>query len=270
MTIALGLLSLDSIVIAADSNVVLTDGARTQALKVADIETGTGAYAIANAAEDGNAAKTLVGHLTTDLKRKEPQTLEEVEEAVAERMTVWASAFAKIPNVQLVMGAYLYSETQFPNNFGLYFCEPPNTVVRSVLNDDSKGAVFIGSGASIAEPLYRTLFFGSGSARLRLLQISYLMHKAKSGNALCGGHTNAVVLKHGRREPLWISPIQMAAAENLGHTFDFILNGTAAATILQADDASAKRMAEQLEEIIVTQGKRFRGLRITALSGEEI
>jgi hypothetical protein len=274
MTIALGTLCSSGLIVAADTNVVMSDGSKTQGCKVATAYGRTGSYVIANAAEDGNAANTLVGHILADLKNKQPDSLSAVESIVADRLTSWAGAFYKPPSIQLALGAMVAKEciAGFPDEggLGLYFCEPPNTVLRKGMFDDSRGYVAIGSGATYTDPIYKMLFsFAIKTQRKRLLEIAYLMYRAKKDAAFCGGYTNAIWLKREHVEPVWIRATDMERAEAMGPSLDFLLNGTAAA-VQQHTEESIKSFVGTLGEMVVNVGSNFRGLKFYSKDGEEI
>lgn len=274
MTIALGAICVGGIIVAADTNVVLEDGSKTQGCKVATALSTTGSYVIANASMDGNAAKTLVAHLVSDLENNELESLRDVEGIVADRMTQWASAHTKSPSVQLVLAAKVARETtaDFPDERGLalYFCEPPNTVLRKLALDDSRGYVAVGTGAAVTDPLYMMLYSSALKIpRKRLIEISYLMYRAKKDSAFCGGRTNAVWLPSENIPPVWIKPPDMEKAEALGPTLDFLLNGTAAA-VQQHTEESIRSYVGSLGDMLVNVGASFRELTFHSLEGKEI
>jgi hypothetical protein len=112
MTIAIGLLCENGVILAADTGVAREDGSKTETRKVVDIATTSGAFAVANSAEDGHAAKTLVSHLVADIKGNDIDSLASLEGVIADRMTQWASAFSKVPSVQLILAARLHDRDE--------------------------------------------------------------------------------------------------------------------------------------------------------------
>ena len=229
MTIAMGLLYRSGIIIAADTNEVLTDGSKKQALKVRATSTTKGCFAIAHATFDGNAAKTLVGHLITDIEVNQVRSYDHLESLVADGMTQWAAAFHdKPPSVQLVLGARIND-----HGMALYFCEPPNSVVLE------HGYIAIGSGASVTDPLYRTLFPSVDvPARIRLTQLAYLMYRAKRDDAYCGGKTITVIVPaDANGVPGWVARESMEKAEDVARTLDFLLKTTADAALPLPDES---------------------------------
>lgn len=229
MTIAIGLLFRNGIIVAADTNEILDDGSKKQAVKVRATSTKRGCFAIAHATNDGNAAKTLVGHLIADIEGNDIESYDYLESLLADRMTQWAGAFHKPPSVQLILGVRLNHK-----GMALYFCEPPNSVVL-----DQRGYVAVGSGASVTDPLYKTLFPSvDAPARIRLTQVAYLMHRAKTDSAFCGGKTIAVIVPADVDGiPGWVARESMENAEDVVRTLDYLLKTTADAALPLPDES---------------------------------
>lgn len=268
MTIALGVLCGGGLIVAADTRIVSADGATHDAMKVHSTMTASGSYVIANSTTDGNAANTLIPQIVRDLDQIDPKTLEEVEETLTNRMTRWAAVFATAPMIQMVVGAFVNSVAH--GGLGLYFCEPPNTVTRHTWSDDSKGYVSVGTGATATDPLYRSLFSSMTSPRTRLLQISYLMYRAKKDYAsFCGGKTNAVLLKAEHCPPIYITPFDMNLAEEMGYDFDFALRATASGIVSQTDEG-VEAFSQYVAGAIVEHGRLYRQMKFHSISGEEI
>src|ERR1035437_11022378 len=95
MTIAIGALCQDGLIVAADTRIVCSDGSTYDACKVSEAVTNHGAFVIANSADDGNAATTLVSQIMADFKSIDPKTLMEAEDTVINRMTVFSAAFTR-------------------------------------------------------------------------------------------------------------------------------------------------------------------------------
>jgi hypothetical protein len=233
MTIAIGALCADGLIVAADTRVVMSDGATSIGVKVHTGMSNTCSWVIANATEDGNAANTLIPDIFSELEQDDPQSLPQAETNVRATMAKWVSQHPHgAPPVQLIMGISV-DRPQHPigrNGGGieLYFCEPPNTMVRKTALDDCRGYIAIGAGSVTTDPLYRMLFAGSASTRGRLLQVAYLMYRAKKDMAsACGGTTNAVVLRCKHEFPVWVPNVNMAMAEHQGQIFDATLRQAA-------------------------------------------
>ncbi len=245
MTIAIGRLCTEGLIIAADTRVVMSDGATSDAVKVHTDISPTGQFVIANATGDGNAANTLIPDILDELKRDDPQTLGAVETNVRATMARWVSQHPHgAPSIQMIFGAYVdrvvSPDRRSGGGIGLYFCEPPNTMVKKEVVDDSRGYIAVGLGASITDPIFRLLFFAPDSFRTTLLQISYLMYHAKKDMASgCGGYTNAVFLKYGHRFPVWIDRACMTIAEQTGDYLDIYLRQTAWSVVAAERFASA-------------------------------
>lgn len=275
MTIALGTLCAGGLIVAADTAIVLSDGSKTYGLKMQTRRSATGCYAIANCAEDGNAANTLVERILNGLENEDPQTLLKAEEILTNKMTEWSYAFAQThPATQLIVGMFINKPEKYGHNIGgglgLYFCEPPNTVLRKHEFDDSNGYIAVGTGSAVTDPLYRTLFSSLNSATGRLRDIAYLMYRAKKDSAYCDGRTNAVLLKNEYVDPIWITPLDMQAAENMGNILDFVLRPCVDATLTPRDDEAFRKYADYIISLIRQNSARFAALKFHSMSGDEI
>ncbi|HEX4007728.1 MAG TPA: hypothetical protein VHX60_16255 [Acidobacteriaceae bacterium] len=233
MTIAIGALCSEGLIVAADTRVVMSDGATSVGVKVHTGMSATCSFVIANATEDGNAANTLIPDIIGELEQRDPQSLTEAETNVRTTMTHWVSQHPHgAPAVQLIIGINV-DRPVFPGGregggIELYFCEPPNTMVRKTALDDCRGYIAIGAGSVVTDPIFRSFFAAPAPTRQRLLQISYLMYRAKKDMAsACGGTTNAVVLRRTHEFPIWISHFEMDHAENQGSIFDYVLRRAA-------------------------------------------
>src|ERR1700682_131591 len=136
-------------------------------------------------------------------------------------------------------------------------------------NDGSYGYIAVGSGASVTDPLYKTLFPLGVSELERLKQIAYLMYRAKKDAALCGGNTHMVVLRE-KEEPIWVSPYHAQTAEEFGPSIDSFLNTILAAVIRPPGDADAKAFADQLTDMIMNSGKYIRDFKFRSINGLDL
>jgi hypothetical protein len=275
MTIALGALCAGGLIIAADTAIIADDGSKTYGLKVHQGMSKTGCYVIASATQDGNAAKTLTIQILDELEEQDPKTLARVEKIVQEKMTAWAYAYSQSPpGIQMVFGAFVNCVSIPGKNIGgglaLYFCEPPNTIVRKHHTDDSSGYVAVGTGAAVTDPLFKTMFSSVASPSSRLKEISYLMYRAKKDSALCDGHTNAVFLKDGYETPFWVTPIDMELAEKQGQRYDFLVRALAGAVFSQTDEAAAHKFAHHVADMTVSNGAPYRSIKFRTIDAREV
>jgi 20S proteasome alpha/beta subunit len=218
MTIAIGMLCQGGIIVAADTQMTYMDGTTYDAVKVQTLTTATGIYAIAYSCTDVNAAETLVNDILLDLKFVEPRSLTGFEDTVKNRMAQWSAVFTvkdDRPVVTIIVGVRIN-----PNEFGLYLCEPPGTMVLKTF-ENSNGYVAAGAGIAVTDPMFRTLFGSPVAPRVCLAQLSYLMYRAKKDcRGACGGATDAVLLSAEHAEPLWIQRALMKMAEWRGGLLD--------------------------------------------------
>ncbi len=203
MTIAIGALYADGIIIAADSKVVFSDGSTDSDTKLSlSVSPERALIAIADAAEDGRAAKTVAGGIGSafiDAHResKSPDIL------LKKAMGRWYRSYghSQPPIIEFLLGRVIVD-----NWAGLYYLQPPSTILI-------KAPIAIGRGARPVEPLLGLLDNEKNPLKSQLLLIAYLMRLAKEeeGSA-CGGHTNALVVT---KEGSWTFVDEMDAAEKL-------------------------------------------------------
>lgn len=245
MTIAIGMLCQGGVVISADTQMTYMDGTTYDAVKVQTLATTTGIYAVAYSSVDASAAESLVDELLLDLKLVEPRSLTGFEETIKNRMTEWSKIFTvkdDRPDVSIITGVRINS-----NEFGLYLCEPPGTVVRKTF-ENSAGYVAAGAGQTVTDPIFRTLFGSLVPPRVCLGQLSYLMYRAKKDcRGACGGGTDAVLITAQHDHPLWIDRMYTNVAENHGKTMDEILAQVASGIISRVRSSDEPQLNDFLE-----------------------
>lgn len=215
MTVALGMYSIGSVFVCADNHVVSTDGFVTSGFKLNAIECVIGSFAIANAANDANAANMLAEEILNELAKTADGWV--IEPAIKKAMTEWHSGYIQgsPPSIQFVLVARLGNNTR-----RLYFCEPPNTVLLKSLND----WVALGVGAQTLDVLNPEVIRGPLHVREALIRAGYLMYRAKKDHVFLKGSETDVLLISGSTGRIY-QPTreEMARAEALGPDVDFIL-----------------------------------------------
>lgn len=275
MTIAIGMFCNEGLIIAADTQITMSDGTTRYGSKVHQAIADTGVYVTANSSEDGNAANTLIPDMFTELQNKDPKSFAQVEKIVRASMAEWASKYPQqIPNTQILLGASIdrtaRSEIKTGGGLQLYHCEPPDTMLRVDCVDANSGYCAIGAGSTITDPIFRSYFGTECSANIGFQQIAYLMYRAKRDAAgVCGGETNAVLLKDEFSLPQWVQPLYMNVAEGNGFAIDFCIKMAACAVFAEADEAAAI-LWDIGRPHIVNQGKLFRSQRFLTQSGEDV
>jgi hypothetical protein len=275
MTIAIGMLCQGGAVIAADSRLSRPDGSTYTDRKVRVEKSANGVFVVAFAADDANAAHTLLDDLMEDLVQGDPATLRETEDLVRPRMARWAAAYPYgIPNVELILGASTPApwapERQNCGGVGLYFCQPPNTMnLRNCLEPDPAIYAGIGQGSTITDPLYKSLFGSMPGTKTCLKQIAYLIYRAKLDFANgCGGDTTAVFLREQQPAAFEIAPIWMQVAESTSAMFDGVLRVAASAVLsptLEESMAMCDLFRSDLEFL-----KGYRARRFCTMFNQEI
>jgi 20S proteasome alpha/beta subunit len=244
MTIAIGQICRGGALVSADTRIVLTDGSATTGPKVTAFKGKSGVFAIADAADDANAAKTLIRRLTALLQRATVGDWDSLEDTVSRCMTRWAKAFSQHPNVQILLASFVAG-----SGVRLYLCEPPNTMLPKY------GYVAAGSGAAVTDPIQKTLF-GQEPAfapyvdpQLALRNICYLMFRAKQDAALCGGKTDAVYIRTDGAEPEWVNRLDLEAAEKASYELDFFL-AAAARFLLFSETENLEKNGKGLADML--------------------
>jgi hypothetical protein len=243
MTLAIGMLYVNGVIVAADTQITLPDGRTEDRTKIEAFSAATGTYAIAASSTDTDASDTLVASAKRDIEGIDPKSSIGIETAVKDAMADWYKTYQyhppeQRPYVQLLVGAAIRRSDKAQDEICLYQCEPPSTMNRKTLTN-SGGYVAIGEAKAIANPLYTTLFIGFRNAELAsvhvcLERISYLMFRAKKEfRSSVGGDTDVVVLRSGRVEPQWVDIIDMRVAEGFGHNLNAALASTASLVVAE-------------------------------------
>jgi hypothetical protein len=123
MTLAIGMLCEDGLILAADTRISYENGLVSDAIKLKAFEAGDGVYAIVHSASDAHAVDSLIAELKAKLKAQPPDSLVDFVNTAKEIMNAWClAAHVTRPVVQLLVGLFIKAE------WGFYLCEPPNTV----------------------------------------------------------------------------------------------------------------------------------------------
>jgi hypothetical protein len=214
MTIAIGAYFRGGMIVCADTNVVATDFVVTSGCKISARDCRNGdSYVIANASDDGNAGNMLSQEILDALSR---HSAVDLEQTVKTTMGNWHSGYAQgtAPQMSFVLAAMIGTEHR-----RLYFCGAPNTVLPKPLGEP----VVIGIGAQIVDPLIPSVITSAVPLRIALLQVAYLMYRAKRDHIyLRGSETDAMVLARG--EVHEVNRGDMADAEKLGPEIDNTLH----------------------------------------------
>jgi len=218
MSIGIGVRYEGGFVVCADSKVVLEDGSTKIGAKLVTSQSWA-TITIANAStNDGNAGTALAHELLNDLADLNGGGPPAFEAAIKARMKAWYAGYgspgARPPDMKFVIAMVAIGYR------GLYFCEPPQTVIRSYVD-----AVVIGAGAAVVDPLIPTILHTVFPLRSTLLRLGYLMYRAKKDQALVGGPTDLVVMPFGfplPPGPTWADRDEMETLEVLGEFVDDI------------------------------------------------
>lgn len=284
MTLVMGMLYLNGVMVAADTQITWPDGRTEDRTKLAAFSAATGTYAIGYSSSDAEAAETLVASIQSDIEAVDPKSLRGVEIAVKNAMASWYEAYRhhatrQRPYVQLVVGANIRQSDANPSDeVGLYICEPPSTMNRKTL-ENYGGYVAIGEAKAITDPLQSTLFIGFrppelASAHVCLSRISYLMFRAKKEfRSSVGGDTDIAVLRNGCASPQWVDLLDMRVAENFGSNMNAAL-ATIAGSIMSDQYMETREVLDLAGSIqawgLIYRRTRFRIRGSGGEQGEEI
>jgi hypothetical protein len=214
MTLAIGMICTEGIILAADSRLSYDDDSIQDCVKVTGFQSSSGTYITAHSSEDANAAESLVSNIKLRIEKSDPKAFESLESTVKSALKNWyVPVHDNRPTMQLLLGASIREEP----DHALYFCEPPNTVKR--VWEYYKA---IGAGWRISDPIYER-FKDSviPSAHTSLCQISYMMYCAKKIiPRSVGGSTDVGFITDYARVPYWIERVSMASAEGVGMALD--------------------------------------------------
>lgn len=209
MTIAIGALYSEGVIVAADSKIVFSDGSTDSGSKVfLSLSPEQAMLAIADASEDARAAKMVAGRISSafiDAQREGKNPVKLLRELMGD----WYRSYghSQVPTLEFLVGTVIVDKS-----VGLYFLQPPNTIIQ-------EAPFAIGRGARPVEPLLDLISNHKSTLKSQLLLVAYLMYLAKEqeGSA-CGGPTNALVItKRGG----WTFVTEMDAAETLASDIHF-------------------------------------------------
>ena len=265
MTIALGMLCHGGAILATDGRSTFQDGSAARGRKLCVVNAKNISFAFATAADDLDAAETLVRKTAAALGKTATGIKEwtDVEEVIAREMAEWASAYGQhsFPITRLIAGITIPSQ-----GVRLYLCEPPTTVVHK-----EEGYIAVGSGAMVTDPLFAALFTPLSptcGAQYVCREIAYLMYRAKKDNIYCGGPTDAVYLNSVDASATWINPCDFHNAEAASFQLDLILQHTATAALTDPGQF-LEHNADSVKGVIL-QCEKLRETIFHTISGEII
>jgi hypothetical protein len=264
MTIAIGQLCHRGVILSADTLLSYPDGTCGEDDKIVSFVGASGLFAIANASDDFNATKTMVGSLRDILVRERIANLGRLQAAVSRQMTDWHSAFGQNapPISSLLLAARL--EGDGPR---LYQCSPPNTFLQV-----TDSYVAVGAGAFITDPLNRMLFGTTSEhnpVQVSMRYMSYLMYRAKKDlPGHCGKRTTCVIIGTDSTEPIIATFIDIALAERSAPNLDFLLYSMTT-MYLGSSDENMKSNADGIAAMLVGQ-KDFRATVFHDIYGQQI
>lgn len=275
MTIAIGMVCTCGVMIAADTRLCLPDGSTQLARKIHVKQTTSGAFALAYACNDLDAARTLREDLFEELERGDITTLREVEEIFRPAMAKWAAAYSHdLPYIDLLLALSLRTPWSEDRNqcggSALYHCRPPAIMNRKYfLETEPSSYCAIGTGAAITDPIRASLFMGLTNPKECLKQIAYLLYRAKKDlGQYCGGYSTAYFLSEKEHAAFEILPVWLEKAENAGLMLDECLR--VACSAIQAGSMEQTENFLRIFRNHIDLLNNYRSLRFLTIFGDEI
>jgi hypothetical protein len=235
MSINLGRLCANGVIVLADTCSYLRDGTTRKDKKVVHFDGEHIALAIADASDDADAAKTLLHTIGSHLLA-EAKSWKHVETIIKTEMTDWHKAFKKSPSTLFTGGILLKRDKP---EFVLCSLAPPRTITSH-----HDGYVANGAGAWITDLLYDLLFQPSSPhPQIALRESAYLLYRADKANSFCRGidgyyldakqqrlqHLDASDLKNAMASAFQIDIALQATMPALLATGDWLENNATAA-----------------------------------------
>jgi 20S proteasome alpha/beta subunit len=227
MTIAIGTLYNDGIIVCADTKAVASDWATTDETKISifDAEGERGVFVIADAADDAHAARMLADEIGGAVYRAVHPADPGPE--IKSVMSDWYRAYGvqKPPGIEFLLGCVI--PARGPDQECVIFrCEPPATVVENY------APVVIGQGARAVAPILSLLSaiteydtandIPHNDLRMSLIRLAFMMYRAKRDEgSFCGGDTETIVVPKSRRF-IGLTKEEMKAAEELARKTDLL------------------------------------------------
>jgi hypothetical protein len=181
MSINLGRLCANGVIVLADTCSYLRDGTTRRDKKIVHFDGEHIALAIADTSDDADAAKTLLNEIGSHLLAN-AKSWKDVETIIKADMTDWHRAFRKTPPTLFTGGILLKREKP---EFVLCSLAPPRTITSH-----REGYVANGAGAWITDLIYDMLFQhgpGSSHPQIALRESAYLLYRADKANSFCRG-----------------------------------------------------------------------------------
>lgn len=260
MTIAIGEMfqfgDLKGALVCADSRIVSTDLATTVGSKIhLSLTPRRSAFAIADAAEDGNAAKMLAKDITIALCAESVVHVGHVPEVVKKIMTEWFAAFsgARPPATEFVLAAAVRGVCN------VFYCSPPNTVL------EKSPALAVGQGARVVDPLLPNGTSVLPCTREAVLRAAYWMNRAKRDEgSMCGGITHMFMISEKGGIALSDSK-QLAAAESFAEEVDALVSDFTHGVLSGKSDEEQKEQLRIFSEQYVKLDQQAKSLDLLGM-----
>ncbi len=223
MSINLGRLCANGALILADTHSYLRDGTARKDGKILRFDGKKIAFAIADASDDANAAKTLLSTIGPRLAN-EAEKWRDVEKIIKDEMTEWHKAFRKPPATVFTGALMLKGDNP---TVRLYTMEPPRTLCCEL-----GGYVANGAGCWIADLLFDILDMPNPSAhpQTALRECAYLLYRVDKANVYCRG-IDGYFLDLKRQTLRHLDVVELKWAIKVGFQLDIVLSTATLVTL---------------------------------------
>jgi hypothetical protein len=260
MTIAMGELfrfgSQKGALVCADTKIVSSDLATTTGSKIhLTLSPRKSAFAIADAAEDGNAAKMLALDLTSALCDESVIHMGHVYDVVKHQMTEWYGAYSgsRAPSIQFVLAAAIGGVCS------LFYCSPPNSILAKSY------AFAVGQGARVVDPLLPVETSPLPTVGEAILRATYWMRRAKRDEgSMCGGKTDMFLISDRGGIGL-LSGEELDAAESLAGDMDVLVSDFTYGVMSLDVEATQQKQAQAFSERYLSLDRRAKNIKFDGM-----
>jgi hypothetical protein len=264
MTLAIGTYffgEVGGMIVCADTNVVFGDDNVITGEKISAVELGNASFVIANAGNDADAGNMLSAEILEEISKRNADPKKDrfkFESTIKKVMKAWHSGYTQAeppPTIEFILATTV--GLQCPR---LYYCKAPNTVT---LKHDSFA---LGCGSRIVDPLLPEVLIGRCPLIPTILQISYLMHRAKRQDRNLKDSGTDMIVVSTRGECRRLGRHETQRAEAVWPDFDRLVSQCLSAVSFGADADHVNYMNSVFPLMYSNCVKKSSALRFASLN----